>query len=552
MRIVYATDLHGAWNLVGPLLERTTADVYIIAGDLLKNHFRRSADFFRFNGLEDYFRLLRCTRGVERLGRSFVETRLGSPDASEEERRKAKEYLRLHRIARETILEDLGRLESIFSEHPEKRIFVLPGNYDIDLKETPLRLRDLHKAVISVKGLRFAGYGGAAVQTPGLPEDLRIPYGETRTGGTLHSEPRDFLTRANADIVVLHLPPFGYFDMLRSYGHVGSVGVRDYLETTPPKILLCGHFHEHWGVLRHGATILANPSNFGQVLDTAGVKRGGYFFDFILDGPSFVVGTIRVLEHRAIYDIADYRLDEAGPLRQVVIDGPRMSVLSREKKAQQESTLRQIRDFNLVKRFFRQYETPATRRRIEDLRKVYRELRGHGHHVAFDVMGSVNFGMSDPDSDVDLVIYRRCPCTHALAETSCVLPAGLSRCFKDLEKDYQVEVTDCVNINHVEEAIRNEDPYNPALQRFVLYRSICRPINLRMIREIEALLSEKRGLKERVEYLLKDYFKEIVISNSHIYSFKKYEVRLHEQGVQLPVRVRQKLDAYLGIRRDQR
>jgi len=73
-----------------------------------------------------------------------------------------------------------------------------------------------------------------------------------------------------------------------------------------------------------------------------------------------------------------------------------------------------------------------------------------------------------------------------------------------------------------------------------------------MIREIEALLSARKGLKERVEYLLKDYFKEIVITNSHIYSFKKYEVRLHEQGAALPLRVRRKLDAYLCIRRDER
>jgi hypothetical protein len=155
--------------------------------------------------------------------------------------------------------------------------------------------------------------------------------------------------------------------------------------------------------------------------------------------------------------------------------------------------------------------------------------------------------MSQPGSDVDLVIYRRCPCRHAFPdETTCSLPKGLWECFKGLEDRYHVEVTDCVNINQVEASIRAEDPHCPNLQRFVLYRSICRPINLRMIRETENLLVEKKGLKRKVEYLLRDYFKEMIVTNSHIYSFKKYEVRLHEQGVNLPPTILKKLNAYLG------
>ncbi len=546
MRIVYATDLHGSFKLIPPLLDLTSADLYICAGDLLRRHFRHARHLARFTVLQQYFRNVQCAQKSELRGRAFVESWLSSSAISKNERAKAKEYLRLHQLAHQNILEELARLEDIFSAYPEKKIYVLPGNYDIDLKGTPLGARDLHRAIISTNGITLAGYGGAPVLTPGIPEDLSVPYNEHRAQGTLFSEPREFLARAAPDIVVLHLPPFGYFDLLRSYGHIGSVGVRDYLDQFSPTVVLCGHFHEHWGVAQHKRTIIANPSNFGQIVEITGQRQGGYFFDFILNEGSFAVGTLRILERGAIYDIADYRLDPAGPLKLVIIDERRLRTLSRE-KAEPGPVLKQIRYFNEVKHFFRRYETPATVRRIEDLRKIYRKLRAQGHLVAFDVLGSVNFGMSEPDSDVDLVVYRRCPCIKDVADEPCSLPKALSECFNDLEVTYQVEITDCVNLNQVEHAIRNEDPYDPALQRFVLYRSICRPINLRMIKEVETLFMEKKGLRQRVEYLLKDYFKEMVITNSHIYSFKKYEARLHDQGTRLPPRIQQKLNAYLGI-----
>ena len=546
MRIVYATDVHGAWKSVKALLEQTSADLYIIGGDLLKKSFRSYKHFFRFNELQHYFNFLKCRFRSEIDTRSFVEGRLYDEEWTHEERRKATEYLKLHRLAHKTILEDLADLESIFSAFPEKKIYVLPGNYDIDLRQTALRHRDLHKAVVAVNGIRIAGYGGANIMTPGMPEDLMVRYREFQSGGSLYSEPRDFLSQERPDLVVLHIPPFGYFDMLRSYGHVGSVGVRDYVDQYSPAVLLCGHFHENWGLVQKGNTVLINPSNLGRVLDTQGLKRGGYFFDFILEGTSFRIGTLRQLDKGKVYDLADYRRDSNKSINQIVIDPDRIRILSRE-RALTGPVLQQVRDFNKVRNFFRHYETPETRQRIRDLRKVYRDLRERGVVVAFDVLGSVNFGMSEASSDVDLVIYRRCPCTQAFAETSCSLPKGLWECFKGLEDRYHVEVTDCVNINQVEASIHAEDPHGPALQRFVLYRSICRPINLRMIRETESLLHEKKGLKRKVEYLLKDYFKEIVLTHSHIYSFKKYEVRLHDQGVNLPPTIMNKLSSYLGM-----
>jgi len=47
--------------------------------------------------------------------------------------------------------------------------------------------------------------------------------------------------------------------------------------------------------------------------------------------------------------------------------------------------------------------------------------------------------------------------------------------------------------------------------------------------------------------MLKDYFNMMVLSQSHILSFKKYETRLHAQDASLPDRIEKKLQAYLGL-----
>lgn len=549
MRIVFVTDIHGSLQSLKILLETTRADLYLIGGDLLKGAFRSTKNLFRFSELQQRFNLLKCRLRTEVMTRTFVESRLDAADADEKEKARAREYLRLHRLAGRTMLRDLNKLEDLLSSFPHKRILVLPGNYDMDLEETDLRERNLHRKTLSVDGVRIAGYGSAKVTTPGIPEDLAIPFQEYKTGGGLFSEPRDFFSEARPDLVVLHMPPFGFLDRLRAYGHLGSVGVRDYIDQFPPNMVLCGHMHESWGVERLGRTVLVNPSNFGMIPNVMGEKRGGYFFDFILEDTFYRIGTLRQLERGKIYDLADFPLEETQKgqaLKKRVVDPDRMRCLGREKTTAQQG-LRRIRDFRRVRDFFRQYETEATKKRIQDLRRVYRKLRKMGEDVAFDVLGSVNFGMSEPGSDVDLVIYRRCPCDHPLPETSCTLPRALWECFQGLEEQYSIDVTDCVNLNKVEASIRAGDAECPALQRFVLYRLICRPINLRMIRETENKLLELPALKKKVEYLLKDYFNMMVLSQSHILSFKKYEVRLHDQGVNLPVGVEGKLRAYLGL-----
>ena len=139
-----------------------------------------------------------------------------------------------------------------FSKAPT---WVLPGNYDIDLCYTDLAEYNLHKQVKYKRSLKFAGYGGAPVQTPGIPEKLALRYHETNKEGQLYSEPLSFFREHQADILVLHNPAYGYFDCIPGLGHVGSQGIRTYLDEHDPLLVLSGHVHEDYGVARSRNTI---------------------------------------------------------------------------------------------------------------------------------------------------------------------------------------------------------------------------------------------------------------------------------------------------------
>lgn len=542
MRIVYLADIHGATKNVERLLEITEADLYIITGDLVNRPFRLYKDFFRFIEVEQQVKHLKCKARTEVLTFYFAQNALKKGECGPGEAEIIEEYIFLYKRAQKTMKKRLAELGEVFQKFEHKTIFTLPGNYDSNLRESLLAPSDLHQALVTVGGIRIAGYGGANVQTPGVPEGLAVEFNESSEHGTLVSEPRDFFSLTRPHIAVTHVPPYGFFDAL-PHKNVGSLGIRDYMDQFQPKMILCGHVHENWGVALHRGTIIVNPSNFGKTEDLHGARRGGYFFDFIVEETQFKAGTLRYLERGKVRDIKDY-IYESGSLKELTIDRKSLSRINRKKHLDRD-VLHELRDFQKVRDFFREYETPETKQRIQDLRNIYRKLAKSGQDIAFDVLGSVNFGMSESGSDVDLVMYRRCACKKPLPETECTLPRTLFQLFEMLEERYKVEVLDCINLNRVDASIREADPECPALQRFVLYRAIGRPVNLRRIRETETLLDENPALKAKVERYLREYIHFTAATHSHINSFKKYQVRLNERGIELPSHIISRLDSYL-------
>ncbi len=130
-------------------------------------------------------------------------------------------------------------------------VLFVPGNMDspelLKLEEME-GCENLHGRVIS-REFRFGGLGGGNLSPFNTPIELS------------EEEIVAILSRlGDVDVLVSHPPPKGTkLDVIRTGAHVGSDGVRRYLEERQPILCVCGHIHESPGIDHLGKTVLVNP-----------------------------------------------------------------------------------------------------------------------------------------------------------------------------------------------------------------------------------------------------------------------------------------------------
>jgi len=93
--------------------------------------------------------------------------------------------------------------------------------------------------------------------------------------------------------------------------------------------------------------------------------------------------------------------------------------------------------------------------------------------------------------------------------------------------------------------MENGDARDAHLQRFVFYRSCCRPVNLRLVKGVENLLLSRQDLRRAVEQGLKGTLDILVSSSRHTRSFEKYRKRLGDQGIHMPHEIENAIRDYL-------
>lgn len=310
MKIVYLTDIHDALRELRVLLSRTEADLYLLSGDILYRAFYDEEKLYEFVCLqEDFWNLARrleqkvtpfdLATSILRFPEKF--------DSDAELERKAQEYRRLFEKAAKNMKEKYETIEELIQKFSHAETLLLPGNYDIDLRYTALRDRDLHHQRKTIAGRSFAGYGGAPIRTPGIPEKLAVVYHETKEGGQLYSEPQDFFEEKQPDVLVIHNPAYGFFDRVPMYGHVGSMGIRNYLDSHSPQLVVSGHVHEDYGVCLRQNTVLLNPSNFGGVDSPYGWQAGGAFCELYLNGTGVERIHLQRLQEDQVRTLLDVR-----------------------------------------------------------------------------------------------------------------------------------------------------------------------------------------------------------------------------------------------------
>lgn len=547
MRIISLSDLHGSFAGLELLLELTGADMYLIAGDLLYNPYRNLAD------IEEFFAVqmeVRSWLPRDRKVAAPLQLRALRPQVTAEKRNTIDRYLELSGKARRAMHRQYRNLEQLRSHKPRATVFFLPGNYDLDLSETALAGVNLHRRSFRTPAGRVGGFGGAPVFTPGVPQHLAIPFHEDTEGPGASSDPRDVLKGLDPDIAVTHVPPLAVLDGSPSRRY-GSWGIRQFVEESPRlRLLICGHVHESWGVKLLNNCWVVNSGNFGSVAETDGYRKGHYFAEIDFEPGEEVRSVIfKRIEHSRIWHIVEYHR-QAQTIKSDVVDTRRYDdwrlhpVLRDERTDLTDHDLfnvGELQAYNQIKLFLRRFETAESEHRVEDLREYIQLTRKQGTEIAFDILGSLNFGQSVAQSDVDAVLYIEDDPANNRYNPG--FWTGLADQVSGGR--YLIEFTDIIDLWRVREAIAREDADDEDLQRFVIYRTIGRPINVRLLRTYDELLNDNDSLRRTIQRLLRDDLRVLAGTFRHVKSFDKYLERLREQGTRIPISLQRRIHRYL-------
>jgi len=278
MEIVYLTDIHDNLKRLRHVIQDTRADLYVISGDLIYKAFFTEDKLYEFVSLQEeffYYLVRKKIRGTpSELARSIIRMTEDFPSGY---LTKARRYQELFAKAASNMKEKYLILKKLVEKYAKAEVLFLPGNYDMDLQYTALDTYDIHKKEREFKGVRFSGYGGAPIATSGIPELVSVIFYEYTVNGKLHSEPMEFFQKQKPDVLLLHNPAYATLDKIPSHGHIGSLGVRQYIDDYEPALALSGHVHSDCGIMKINNTYCINPSNFGAVDTMDGHDEGGLF-----------------------------------------------------------------------------------------------------------------------------------------------------------------------------------------------------------------------------------------------------------------------------------
>ncbi|MEQ8162487.1 MAG: metallophosphoesterase [Smithellaceae bacterium] len=552
MRMIYITDIHGAFERVKTLLTETVADVYIINGDLIDIPFHNMNTAINYHELQSYFHGLRLRMNKEgMLIEDFVDELLDKPNISGEVEEKGFKYQQYTIRARRVLQQKYKMLENIIAVKQKTPVLCLPGNYDMDLKYTSLHERDLHLHKRQIQDIIIAGYGGAEIWTPGIPERYVVRYRGGIGIEDQNNEMLNFFTEATPDVIVTHHPAHGIHDRVTQFGTTGSPALRSYCNQHPVLACLTGHIHGDWGFQYTEGTVYLNPSNFGEVtLLTGKVLEGGFFFSLEIDNRQIQKVIFKKLVDDRVYDVADY-LFKNGRWEEKIIDRNRYDHLKAganfDMKSQKYSHIPEIQLYNEIKQFYRLFQTEETEERLDKLEEVARLVDERiREDIGMDVLGSTNMGLCQTGSDIDFVLYIRCDPEGLTELSTCEQYIRAQTLLEEiLGPRYAFQIMDCIDLGVVEKAIREKNYEDDMTQRFVAYRALCRPINYRVIAPVEDLLNQDMEFRSELEGSIRTYFQIFINTSQHSRSFAKYESRIKSIGIKIPESIQEKIKAYL-------
>lgn len=148
-------------------------------------------------------------------------------------------------------------LLSVLGGAPCEVLFV-PGNCDPpELAEVRVEsVECIHGRCKQVAGVDFLGVGGSSPS----PFDTPFELSEVGIAELLEKGYND--CQSGVGVLISHSPPrYTKADLAFTGEHVGSLSVREFVERTKPRVVLCGHIHEAVGMDRIDDSVVINPGS---------------------------------------------------------------------------------------------------------------------------------------------------------------------------------------------------------------------------------------------------------------------------------------------------
>ncbi len=207
-----------------------------------------------------------------------------------------------------------------------------------------------------------------------------------------------------------------------------------------------------------------------------------------------------------------------------------------------------------LKNKYRAYDTKDALKRMQTLRLAAQELTEKGYPIAFEILGSINFGIVEPSSDADCILLHKCDlhadsgechphCSNMIFEKEEIMRI-LRR--KPENESFRIELLDTVNVRYIEKSIeQGVDINDERIYRFLFYRNTGRPVNRPQFIKYIRMLEENTELMRRFGDWASEALESYIHTPRHRFSFSKYNERIISRGLNLPVDLAQELKLYL-------
>jgi Icc-related predicted phosphoesterase len=146
-----------------------------------------------------------------------------------------------------------------FAEQPHKHKVFIAGNHDFYFERTPTS--DVNKIIPdNVTYLNDSGVTVEGIRIWGSPiQPWFYDWAFNRQRGMEIKKHWDMIPE-NTDILMTHGPAYGILDATTRGEKVGCRDLREAIERVQPKLFVCGHIHEAYGILDNGQTTFVNAS----------------------------------------------------------------------------------------------------------------------------------------------------------------------------------------------------------------------------------------------------------------------------------------------------